>query len=613
MSKTRNVNFEIHPSGDGQFYCKTTVNESTYVGETVETKQAALKTARSTVKKIQAGLVKIKEYDSTGNFIKDYALTLLLILFATFSNGQVSQFTGTPTVKQNYCIDADGDGWGNNAQCKLRKKAPIGYVLKQDVSDCNDADSSVYPFGIEKWNSIDDNCSGIVDEGLVADLTLITTQSLAEPRLTAMPTVDIFFTGGNTPRNVTDPAYVAIVKALGTQFLESTSGVYAQYVRVFPQSNMTAGGMGYNISSQYADKVSEQLKSVITTPFLLAGKPYDFACAGDSLRKLIGAGGIIEANIATAPVEDWYVQIDRLLSSGQKEIIILPGQELVNDKSFFKDGLLYAKELDARIEQTEAKYPGVNFLWCIDAAALWKIDSKKNSLWNSQVATVKKAQLRDDYIHLMYILDEGFNDDLAHNLAEMDYAYKVGLPAQLNRKIGTPAFDSLDILITQWSSAIDAYTKDVQKNIFLTAQFDLQFIKTINEWNALNYNRVKGACWMNMKLNIDAKNNITLDFQLLGQIFKLFQPGALTCLASTRYSNVDVAATVAGGTYQLIVQNHSGIEIPRMVNIDVDGRHFIFSPITSTGLSVDSFYDPQAEVYDASTSKPLSLCHYTFK
>lgn len=75
MSKQRKVVFEIHPSRDRQHYGKTRVGkEDTYSGETMTTKNNVLKTMRSTIKKIQAGLVEIVECNDDGEVIKRYQL-----------------------------------------------------------------------------------------------------------------------------------------------------------------------------------------------------------------------------------------------------------------------------------------------------------------------------------------------------------------------------------------------------------------------------------------------------------------------------------------------------------------------------------------------------------
>jgi len=60
--------------------------------------------------------------------------------------------------------DADGDTYGDDASVAKSCSAPAGYVA--DNADCDDTDASVNPAGAEVCNSIDDDCNGLVDDGV---------------------------------------------------------------------------------------------------------------------------------------------------------------------------------------------------------------------------------------------------------------------------------------------------------------------------------------------------------------------------------------------------------------------------------------------------------------
>jgi alpha-tubulin suppressor-like RCC1 family protein len=62
-----------------------------------------------------------------------------------------------------YYRDEDGDGYGNPWVTAVACAPPTGYV--SNSGDCNDADPSVKPGTTEACNGVDDNCSGVVDEG----------------------------------------------------------------------------------------------------------------------------------------------------------------------------------------------------------------------------------------------------------------------------------------------------------------------------------------------------------------------------------------------------------------------------------------------------------------
>ncbi|HYV94461.1 MAG TPA: MopE-related protein, partial [Chitinophagales bacterium] len=68
-------------------------------------------------------------------------------------------------VKTTFYADADGDTYGNLNSTTLACSAPTGYV--SNSTDCNDANASIHPGASEQCNSIDDNCNGQIDDGVV--------------------------------------------------------------------------------------------------------------------------------------------------------------------------------------------------------------------------------------------------------------------------------------------------------------------------------------------------------------------------------------------------------------------------------------------------------------
>ncbi|MCS6917233.1 MAG: MopE-related protein [Chitinophagales bacterium] len=64
----------------------------------------------------------------------------------------------------NFYQDNDGDGFGNIFMRIKATNQPAGYVA--DSSDCNDNNALIYPSAPEWCNGMDDNCNGIIDEGV---------------------------------------------------------------------------------------------------------------------------------------------------------------------------------------------------------------------------------------------------------------------------------------------------------------------------------------------------------------------------------------------------------------------------------------------------------------
>ncbi len=68
-------------------------------------------------------------------------------------------------VTSIFYADADGDSYGNPAVTTTGCTAPFGYVANS--TDCNDGNAAINPGAAEVCNSIDDNCNGLTDEGLL--------------------------------------------------------------------------------------------------------------------------------------------------------------------------------------------------------------------------------------------------------------------------------------------------------------------------------------------------------------------------------------------------------------------------------------------------------------
>ena len=69
-----------------------------------------------------------------------------------------------------YYLDADADGYGDDANPVVTCAPPVGYVLTS--GDCDDTRATVYPGRAEACDNYDNDCNGSVDDGLEATFYL---------------------------------------------------------------------------------------------------------------------------------------------------------------------------------------------------------------------------------------------------------------------------------------------------------------------------------------------------------------------------------------------------------------------------------------------------------
>jgi len=88
--------------------------------------------------------------------------------FAGTSNGYSGRYCALACeVTRTLYKDFDGDGYGNPAESIESCPQLPGYV--ENADDCNDQDARIHPGVTEICNGLDDDCDGIVDDGLDSD------------------------------------------------------------------------------------------------------------------------------------------------------------------------------------------------------------------------------------------------------------------------------------------------------------------------------------------------------------------------------------------------------------------------------------------------------------
>ena len=111
--------------------------------------------------------------DYAAKIIKSIENGLLFCGYTFSSDFDVSPSYESPNywvVKLKFCdtqyfLDNDNDGYGDVLSDTILCEIPVGYVL--DSTDCNDSIYLINPLVKESCNYFDDNCNGLIDEGLV--------------------------------------------------------------------------------------------------------------------------------------------------------------------------------------------------------------------------------------------------------------------------------------------------------------------------------------------------------------------------------------------------------------------------------------------------------------
>jgi hypothetical protein len=79
-------------------------------------------------------------------------------------NTATCSFSVTVITVSTWYRDNDGDGYGNSANDSIACFQPTGFVL--DSTDCDDTNPFIHPNATEFCNGLDDDCDGVVDDGL---------------------------------------------------------------------------------------------------------------------------------------------------------------------------------------------------------------------------------------------------------------------------------------------------------------------------------------------------------------------------------------------------------------------------------------------------------------
>lgn len=87
------------------------------------------------------------------------------VCVAVNDDGIESSYSNVVSNSSIYYRDNDNDGYGDPSNLIEATVSfqPLGYVA--DKADCNDIDANIHPRATEICDGIDNNCSGIIDDG----------------------------------------------------------------------------------------------------------------------------------------------------------------------------------------------------------------------------------------------------------------------------------------------------------------------------------------------------------------------------------------------------------------------------------------------------------------
>ena len=534
-------------------------------------------------------------------------LLLLTILFAACGDapssktplGVIQPTTGSKWYWQY--PDTDKDGFGDNTRpdSLYKKKAIMGYVSLK--GDCDDTRFNVNPSMPEIMDGLDNNCNGLIDDG-IAELFLTTSNVLVPEFMGTGGTTDMFVPKENDPNST---AFIAqMAKGNFTAFIHS-EGQLSSYVRW--KEPFGSKGVGYNaikptdckpFNGALCDNFCSLFDGTLCKPH-----SRDFNLSWLDLCQNLNAKAVYTHNIQSGTLAELYYVIERFPE--QKVFPIIYGMEGATNNYPIITDKTYPAEFYRLVDSVENKFPTRKFKHIADL-------NKSNSKWvqsfinykpidSNLVAVCKYFHGAHQYGNLTGVASQ----DLVLYLAGVSTLQK-------NIEEAESLFPGCEIYDAQSSSGIPGYMAAKVNGRIVDMFWYFIAEKMMMDRTRMGQSKFIGSNIIGLKLMLK-----DLDFKWFA-IKNTFYKKPYTLLSVSQLTTeTDIVAGVYQNEYCILIQNRSSKSVPLPKYIQIDNK--VIQPayeVTSTGYYGTSLESTTAEAYYPTTTgfiQPLSFTYLTFK
>ncbi len=240
----------------------------------------------------------------------------------------IGDYNLTPAATYTYYADADADGYGAGAAILLTAStAPTGYSVNN--TDCNDSNPAINPGATEIFDTLDNDCDGLTDEGTTLGAPVVANTGIckgtvgATPTATALPgyTLVWYKDGTTTTALATAPVITATKTYFVAQKLGATTSPRVSVTTTVNDLPITPSPLVLTNGSEVIKKVGNFIGT--TTALLLTATPvgtvdhYNWTLPTGVNQTAGGSTNTITINFAT--VDPGNTSLDLLVSSVSAE------------------------------------------------------------------------------------------------------------------------------------------------------------------------------------------------------------------------------------------------------------------------------------------------------